>query len=625
MKSSFFFSITFLLLSTLGFSQNQQKIDSVLAIINSSNNDSIKASNYLKLVKFTIHNNPKKAFSYVDSALSIYQKMANGKGIAKSLTQKANYYYTQSNYDSARYYLNKSVNTILPLGDTLHAASIRSNIGILDIQSGNLESGIEIMNTNIPIFKKYKDSMNLGKAYLLKGKAARLKGFYEIALKECYKALNLHEEIKNDYRTAEDLFIIGLVHQELEQYKKAKDIYERCSEIYAKIDNQHTWAQVLNFIGYMNIMLNELPTAEENFKEALTTSKKLGYKANVARTTIFMGRLEYEKKNYDAAIDKFNEGIEIWKTVGSAYHEAGILRRIGDAYLAKKEYNNSLNYLNKSIQLCDSLNYPVVLRDAYFDKSTVLEKLNNHSGSLNSFKKGKAISDSIFNIDQRKKIEELNIIYETEKKEAALALQKEEIKTLNTQTENDRLTKTLYGGGTIAGVALSGLLFFGFRQRMKKNRIERERQEEIYKQEIAFKQKELASQTLHLVQKNTFLQELKENLEKLKNSPEKFKVEFRRIVMLLKKENAGDKDWEVFKSYFSEVHDNFDNKLKAINKDISEKDLRLASFIKMNLTTKEIAAILNVLPQSVLTSKYRLKKKLNISKEEDVYNFLMKI
>ena len=153
----------------------------------------------------------------------------------------------------------------------------------------------------------------------------------------------------------------------------------------------------------------------------------------------------------------------------------------------------------------------------------------------------------------------------------------------------------------------------------------REKQEEIYKQEIAFKQKELASQTLHLVQKNTFLQELKDNLEKLKNSPDKFKLEFRRIVMLLKKESATDKDWEVFKSYFSEVHDNFDNKLQAINDTITEKDLRLASFIKMNLSTKEIAALLNVLPESVLTSKYRLKKKLGIDKETDVYNFLMKV
>ena len=57
----------------------------------------------------------------------------------------------------------------------------------------------------------------------------------------------------------------------------------------------------------------------------------------------------------------------------------------------------------------------------------------------------------------------------------------------------------------------------------------------------------------------------KENLEKIKKSPELFKVEFRRLVMLLKKESAEDKDWEVFKSYFSEVHNNFDNKIAVLS------------------------------------------------------------
>ena len=216
----------------------------------------------------------------------------------------------------------------------------------------------------------------------------------------------------------------------------------------------------------------------------------------------------------------------------------------------------------------------------------------------------------------------MQTIHETEKKEAEIALQDEEIKTLNAQAEDDKLTKTLYGIGMVSFLAIAGLLYFGFKQRIKKNKIAREKQEEIYKQEIAFKKKELTSQTLHLVQKSTFINELKENLEKIKQSPELFKVEFRRLVMLLKKESAEDKDWEVFKSYFSEVHNNFDNKIRNIATDITEKEIRLASFLRMNLSTKEIASMLNVLPDSVLKSKYRLKKKLAISKKDDLTEFL---
>jgi DNA-binding NarL/FixJ family response regulator len=92
--------------------------------------------------------------------------------------------------------------------------------------------------------------------------------------------------------------------------------------------------------------------------------------------------------------------------------------------------------------------------------------------------------------------------------------------------------------------------------------------------------------------------------------------------MLLKKEKASDKDWETFKTYFSEVHNDFDAKLKTLCTHISEKEIRLAAFLRMNLTTKEIATTMNVLPDSILKSKYRLKKKLGLEKETDLTSFL---
>lgn len=70
------------------------------------------------------------------------------------------------------------------------------------------------------------------------------------------------------------------------------------------------------------------------------------------------------------------------------------------------------------------------------------------------------------------------------------------------------------------------------------------------------------------------------------------------------------------------MHNGFDQKLKTLYGDISEKEIRLAAFLRMNLTTKEIAATLNVLPDSILKSKYRLKKKLELDKETNLTSFL---
>jgi tetratricopeptide (TPR) repeat protein len=291
-------------------------------------------------------------------------------------------------------------------------------------------------------------------------------------------------------------------------------------------------------------------------------------------------------------------------------------------YVDLKRYREAIPLLEESINMNITSGRKINLTWNYINLAQAYYGIGNFKKAYDYQNIRIQYADSIVNKENLEKINELETKYQTEKKEAEIALQKEEIKTLNEKAKVDKLTKGLYAGGMASALALFGLSVFGYRQRIKKNRIAREKQEEIYRQEIAHKKKELASQTLHLVQKNTFLEELKENLENLKNSPDKFKMEFRRIVMLLKKEKASDKDWETFKTYFSEVHNDFDQKLKTLYTDISEKEIRLAAFLRMNLTTKEIAATLNVLPDSILKSKYRLKKKLGLDKETDLTSFL---
>ncbi|WP_298533855.1 tetratricopeptide repeat protein [uncultured Algibacter sp.] len=622
MKSKF----TLLFLTLVIFNnlqgQNQKKIDSLIKIINNTKIDTIKANYYLELSNLTMYNDQIKTSEYLKKAEDLYSNSKNERGIAKLFAKKANNFYGMGKIDSALYYLGNSVKKYLQIKDTLRAAVIRHNIGITEHYQGNSKIAKEIMDKNIPIFKKYKDTLHLCNAYLISGKISMTAGFFKIGLKESFKALEGHKQIKDDFRIADDLLQIARIYNLTEDHKKAIETYKESIDYYNKVDNLKNKAQALNFMAYSQINLKKFEDAEKNLLESLTLSKRLKYKPNIARIYKNLGNIAYEKDNLNQSIKYLNDSYELWKSIGSLSNEATTLSHLGKTYFKKGNYMKSIEYLNKSISISKTNGYPNILRTAYLEKSIALEKINRYNKALMNFKQSKKITDSIYNIDKINAVEELKTIYETEKKEAQIDLQNEEIKTLNVQAKNDKLTKTLYGTGMISFIAIAGLLFFGFKQRIKKNQIAREKQEVIYKQEIEFKKKELASQTLHLVHKSTFIQELKENLEKIKKSPELFKVEFRRLVMLLKKEKAEDKDWEIFKSYFSEVHNNFDNKLKTIYADITEKEIRLASFLRMNLSTKEISSMLNVLPESVLKSKYRLKKKLNLTKADDLNTFL---
>lgn len=491
------------------------------------------------------------------------------------------------------------------------------------MQKSDISKAEELYLRNIPLLDSLKLKTEVASAYSMLGITQQKLGNYDEALESHIKALKLAQDLN---------------------FNKSKmaGFYMSLAGVYNNIDKK-------------DLSIKYLEKAEEAFKSANIKSGLMRAKANKAMLLL-------SKKDYLKAISTYKESAAYFEEVNDSFSMGKIYNLIAQAYKRAKDFNTAKIWYNKALNITlqteNLKTTAIIYRDLgrvaglekndkeafyYYNKSLEVNKKsgnirgvlddysliteyylrnNDYKNAYETEKDYQRIEDSIYSKESNDKINELHLQFETEKKEAAIALQKEEINNLNIQAKNDKLTKTLYGIGMFSFLAIAGLLYFGFKQRIKKNKIEREKQEEIYKQEIKFKKKELATQTLHLVQKNTFIQELKENLEKIKQSPELFKVEFRRLVMLLKKESAEDKDWEVFKSYFSEVHNNFDNKLKDIYADISEKEIRLASFLRMNLSTKEIASMLNVLPESVLKSKYRLKKKLNLDKETDLTQFL---
>ncbi|MDT0558822.1 tetratricopeptide repeat protein [Ichthyenterobacterium sp. W332] len=585
MKTIFSILFTLSFLFNYGQAINKKtsaKIDSILQIVNSQKGNELLKS-YEELSKLYIGNKPEVAIKYIDSLFNASISSDNLKYSTKAEIMRAFYLMEKAELKKAEDLYIKHIPVLDSLNLGADVASAYSMLGVTQMQIGNFDSALD------------SQLKALRKAQSLEYSDNKLSGFY----------LNL--------------------------------------------------AGVYMHVGNNDLAIDYLEQAETTYVNSKNQPGLMRVKANIAM-------LQLRKKDYQKAIDKYKESAAYFKEVNDTHSLARMYNFIGQAYKRALDFNNAKIWYNNALKITKENNWPKISALAYRDLGRVagLEKndkqaLYYYQKSLEVNKKAKSkrgvlddysliskyyvrnndyksayenqrqfgiVKDSIFGKENMDKINELHLQFETEKKEAALALQEEEIKTLNVQAENDRLTKTLYGIGMFSFLAIAGLLYFGFKQRIKKNKIEQEKQEEIYKQEIAFKKKELASQTLHLVQKSTFIQELKENLEKIKKSPELFKVEFRRLVMLLKKESAEDKDWEVFKSYFSEVHNNFDHKIKSIAGDISEKEMRLASFLKMNLTTKEIASMLNVLPDSVLKSKYRLKKKLGLNKETDLTEYL---
>ncbi len=152
-------------------------------------------------------------------------------------------------------------------------------------------------------------------------------------------------------------------------------------------------------------------------------------------------------------------------------------------------------------------------------------------------------------------------------------------------------------------------------------------QNEKLESEINYKNSELASSAMHLVKKGELLTKIKSELSQVIKAIQNphAKEEINKLVKSLKDDEKVDDDWENFSKHFDKVHSDFLVAVKEKYPDITPSELKLCAYLRMNLTSKEIAQLMNISVRGVEISRYRLRKKLGISSDVNLFDHLITI
>jgi ligand-binding sensor domain-containing protein/DNA-binding CsgD family transcriptional regulator len=142
--------------------------------------------------------------------------------------------------------------------------------------------------------------------------------------------------------------------------------------------------------------------------------------------------------------------------------------------------------------------------------------------------------------------------------------------------------------------------------------------------EVDFKNKELATTTMHLVQRGKLMSKIKEGLMQIKDAELAHKQdELLKVLRLINDAERNDSDWDHFAIHFDQVHSDFLTKLKNKFPELSQNDLKMCAYLKMNLSSKEIAQLLSVTIRAVEVSRYRLRKKLNLPSNVNLFDYIL--
>ena len=146
----------------------------------------------------------------------------------------------------------------------------------------------------------------------------------------------------------------------------------------------------------------------------------------------------------------------------------------------------------------------------------------------------------------------------------------------------------------------------------------------ILEEDLLGKSKELANYTLLLSQKKNIFNELQADLKQLKElvKSDEPRRKIMEIFHKLNQHKIGEEFMVIFDVNFERIHHDFFEKLKKIDPSITERELRLCAFVKMNLTNKEIAPLLNISIRGIESARYRVRKKLNVQLDDNFVSFL---
>lgn len=568
----------------------------------------------------------------------------------------------RSRVDSAIVFARQALEEAQSFEDrSLQAESHRRFGRLLSINGKNPEALQHLMAAH-RIYEQLQNSPKEAQTLENLGALYRRQSDYSKALEYYYAALNLKEQLADQAELVNTLKNIGVINEQLGQMKKAVNFYERALKVSKQNDDFSEIAINAVQLGNIHAAMDQNELAIQFMRQALDASKHLPGEHATASILLEMSELYKHDQSYQHALTANQEALDLakamrdaslqalaLKNIAAVYAEQGNLRAANDHFLQaiplfersgrqedmiSARIQIARNYLDlglpdKSVEsasqaltVAEKTKSFVLIRNALGILINAYRQTGAFKEALSAQEKLIVVNDSIFNRTKSRQIAEMQTRYDTKKKEQDIAL-------LQKEKERQAFLRNTFLAGLILIGIIGVLVYNRQRLKIKKNRAELENKrlkEQQLEQDLEFRNKKLTTHSLHMVQKNETMKELKENIgEILKKENGDINRDLQKLKNMVDYSFSLDKDWEEFRLYFEEVHTGFFDTLKKRYPDLTPNELRLAALAKLNLSIKETATIMGITPDSVKTARYRLRKKLDMETEENLTEYLMEI
>lgn len=612
-------SILFFLFGSLLSAQNQKRVDSLLQIVQSVTTiDTTKVKAYNDLGIQFASNNPTLAKEYIYRALNLAKLIEGTRGIAGSYNCLGIVYYYQKEYDSAQINFQKALEINKALGHLWGQASALNQIGAVQNLKDEYNEAIISFEKAGDIFKSSGDSLALAKSIQNIGVSYTRMAYHQKAIAYYLKAIKLYESLNDDEGVGGCYLHIGVILTKQNEYEKALD-YLKEAEQKLKDTNKNRLGSVLSNMGICYRGLKAYTTALNYFQEALFYKNQSNNSKIIATIQSNIGDTYFDMNDFPKALEFQQEALQNYSGDGNNKEKIFSQNAIAKTYVALNNTQMAEKFATLAIENSKLIGYLEGEMTANHTLALVSKSLGKNDKALEYYMIFQKYSDSLLTLENQKQVRELRTIYETDKRDLQINNQKKNIALLKEKATINNLQRIILGISLLGLLIISGFLYYNFKQKEKNNILENKRLES----ELAFKKKELTNHALHLAKKNEVLDNLKQKAKELQTNNGNSRG-FQQLIRTINLDLKSDNHWDNFAKRFEEVHNDFNANIKNEIPNITGNELRLMALLKMNLSSKEMANILNISPDGVKKALYRLRKKINSTSDESLQDIALR-
>ncbi|WP_052444621.1 tetratricopeptide repeat protein [Flammeovirga sp. OC4] len=448
-----------------------------------------------------------------------------------------------------------------------------------------------------------------------------------------WSALSLANQVKDDLLRINIYNGLGWLYSFYERNKLAGQYFDKAISIcrenktidpYIVVDNYYAKATLArkmddiekarNYLDSCVIIKESITNASEDRNDNSFIEAEYGY-------------LLYEDGEYDKALARLKPLNKYFTTYQHSYlviydyFIGNIYQKKGQLKMSEKYYDSALKAGQQHKSHSDLI--PII----YEELSKVKLKTGKTKEAYQFLQKAKELNEKQYgsrSVSNRKFLE-IKDQFRKEQENQKKVLQEKELERLLQESKINYLRNIIFYITIFALVFLVFFIYRNLRNKYKADKqlfIEKQKMEEQkIKEVLEIKNKELTASVLQIIQHEETLAEIKKELTELKKEPDT-----NQINKLSKKINLNtNNNWKEFEARFVEVNENFYKELNERFPKLTQGDQKICALIKLNFDSKGMAKLLGISTESVHTTRYRLRKKLGLSRQDNLEEFISHI